>query len=222
MRLDDLYAAVDATLGGWLAALGFDQARSGEYIRLDDGGRDRIMIDPDGRRREIAVMLSYYPDAMLPVFKLANEAPEDQGFPCGPYLTPKVVSRRRRGWSYADLGRLTRSLGEIEAALKEVGLPWLKALRDPQRFAAEVDKNAVLPAALALELAGDFAGARRLYQEMYRRLRGIIDTEGTDESLLREMPRLFVFVCSKLGIEPERVDRFSRRSGYTYDGPRLP
>ena len=167
-------------------------------------------------------MLSYYPTAMAPVFALSTDAPEAQGFPCGPYLTPKVVTRRRRGWSFASVERLARSLVEIEAALKEVGLPWLETLRDPQVFSREVDKNAVLPAALAHELAGEFAEAQRLYEEMYRRLRGIIDSEGTDENVLREMPRVFVFVCSKLGIESDRVRRFSARSGYTYDGGRLP
>ena len=197
-----------------------ERVREGEYKRFEPAGNDRIQVDPDGRRHEFSVMLSFYPQAMEPVFSLSPDKP-DKGFPCGPYLTPKIVSQRRRAWSYGSAPKLESSLDAIVKALDEVGLPWLERLCDTQVFASEIDKHAVLPAALALELAGDRAAARALYEEMYRRLRGVIESEGTDENVFRERGRVFIFVCSKLGVEAERVERYSQRSGCSFQGPPL-
>src|SRR5215510_8238356 len=95
MRLDRVFAACDLELHGQLLRdHGFDVKRPGEYVRLEDSGRARIVIDPDMRRSVLSVLLSYYPAYMKPVADLMAGSKEDEGFPCGPYLHPRGVGVR--------------------------------------------------------------------------------------------------------------------------------
>lgn len=132
---------------------------------------------------------------------------EDRGLPVGPYLSGAGVSRRRYEMTYATPDALDKSLHQVRGRLEAFGLAWLQRLRDRAFYAAEVDPDALLDAALAYEPIGDLARARKTYDMMMDRFRQMFAF--ADESLvMKQMGRRFTFVAEKLGVEAERVGKF--------------
>jgi len=128
---------------------------------------------------------------------------EDQGFPCGPYLSPAGVLRREKYWSCKNVSALEKSLSHVKKCLIDIGLPWLESLRDPVIFANNVDPAAVLIAGLANEVAGNEDIAADYYREMYSRLTRIM-ASSSERQFLNEFARPFVFVTTKLGLDQEK------------------
>lgn len=217
MTVEELYAECDRQLGALLGQAGFRHAEPGEYLRTSEDGEDRILVDPDARKGRFAVLLSYYPAALRVVEELSDYSSEPRGFPCGPYLSPSGVGRREYLWPYKSQPSLQSSLESVKAALNDYGLPWLQELRDPKRFAAEVDKVAALYAAFAHERAGDTSNARRLYEEMYRRLTEGLKLGVSEADFLRTAGKKYIFVAKKLGVNDEQVERFQRQLGRMAD-----
>jgi hypothetical protein len=214
---EELYAECDRQLGVLLGQAGFRRVEAGEYLRNAADGEDRVLVDPDERKGRFAVLLSYYPAALRVVEELSDYSSEPRGFPCGPYLSPSSVGRREYLWPYMSQPSLQSSLDSVEDALKSHGLPWLEELRDSKRFAAEVDKVAALYAAFAHERAGDAGTAKRLYEEMYRRLTEGLKLGVTEAEFLRTAGKKYIFVAKKLGVNDEQVERFQRLLGSKSD-----
>jgi hypothetical protein len=216
LSIDDLYTAADRELAKVLLQEGFQSPQPGEYLRLDANGQDRILVDPDERKRGFSILLSYYPDDLRMIEEL-SDSNEPRGFPCGPYLSPAGVGRREYLWSYGSREHLRASLDSARAALAERALPWLQLLRDPSRFAEEVDPVAALYGAYAYERAGDSANARRLYEEMYRRLVGGLGVGVSETEFLRRAGKKYIFVAKKLSVDEVRVKRFEQQLSWSPD-----
>lgn len=219
MKGEELYRDFDRTVGLFLEQQRFRRVQPAEYERVCSEGRDRVMCDPDRRRRRFSVLLSFYPKYMEVIDELTDVHGEPRGFPCGPFLNPVGVSSSERFWS-AKLESLAGSLEDVVRCLKGVGIPWLAGLRDPVRFAHAIDRVAALPAAYAHEIAGDKAKARELYAEMHRRYVGIFAPKLSERGL-REFGKAYVFTCFKLGIDEERRKVFQDKLHYYPQGEAL-
>jgi hypothetical protein len=214
VKTADFRAAFDQEVGGFLRDSGFALRSVLDYRRdLPDGGFDRAAVDVHAGKLRFWVMLSHYP-AALRVLEELNPSGHELGFPCGPYLTPAGVFRKGGGWSFRNRDEASRSFDLVRLAITDIGLPWLGALRDPAVFLEAVDQHSLLAHALALEAVGDFARARARYSELQGRFISMIEENGTDRLVLRDMGKLFIFVCEKLGVERERVAFFRLRLGF--------
>lgn len=198
------YSEVEAAIGSSLEPNGFARTAPGEYRREGAEGEDVVAVDPDLRRGRFSLALCFYP-AWTAVIDMLSTPSAQRGFPCGPYLSPVGVGRREYFWPCKPGATLERSVASVKSALLQRGLPWLTDLRDPRNYAASVDPVAALYAAIAFEKAGDDSAARSFYQEVHRRMLGVLDRGGADEEFLRSAGRKYLFVARKLGIEDEVV-----------------
>jgi len=225
MSPDKLYRRCDEALLPFLGPKGFDRANPGEYVRKLEGGRDRILVSHGPRAKKFthfAVFMSYYPDALEPLFELVDFGDEDRGFLCGPYLNPVSVTPRPKYWGYRTAEALERSLKHVLECLENAGLPWLETLRDPKVFAASADPVAALPTGLANEVAGNFEKARESYREMYRRVHLILKDSRSEKDFVPKFGKTYVFVTAKLGIDTERREAVEEKLGYHPDIKPLP
>ncbi len=217
MTPDELFRYADQKLGPALSAEGFSVGQNGEFVRESSEGLDRVLLDTDSRKAKFYVGLSFYPAEMEVLTDFLGG--EDRGFPCGPYLTPAGVRRGKYRWSYQPQ-HLESSMKKVEELLQSVGLPWLRQLRNPEFFAAEVDPEALFDAGLAHERAGHHAKAGEIYLRLFDRFREMLSYAG-DDLVMRESGKRFIFVAEKLGVEPERVRRFREYHQYWRPIPRL-
>jgi hypothetical protein len=220
MTETELYQRSDEVLGPYLASKGFRAGEPGEYLRRTEFGNDRILVSRGAGNKaktHFLVAMSYYPDYLSIVEELVPLEAEDRGFPCGPYLSPAGVMRREKYWSCKDRDVMEKNLGHVLQCLDQVGLPWLKSLRDPRLFADNVDPVAALDAGYANEVAGNIEKAIASYEEMLRRMRLVLESKVDEAYLLKRVGRSFVFVAKKLGIEGERCEWFQRKLNYYPD-----
>jgi hypothetical protein len=102
---------------------------------------------------------------------------------------------------------------KMKEALQNHGLHWLQELRDPKRFASEVDPIAALYAGFAHERAGEIAAARERYEEMQRRLLAGMKLGISESEFIRTAGRQYIFVAKKLRTDSDRVQRFEQALG---------
>jgi len=213
----ELYRRCDEVLRPYFHSQAFKRGESGEYLRSTQSGNDRILVSrgPGSKgKTHFAVGMSYEPDYLKPVYDLVPLEGEDRGFLCGPYLNPAGVTARPKYWSYKDAASLERSLRHVLQCLEQLGVPWLKSLRDPKVLADNADPVAALPAGLANEIAGNVERAKALYQEMLRRYRLILQSATDECELLQTIGKPFVFVTAKLGVEPEKREWFEEKLNF--------
>jgi hypothetical protein len=208
----ELYQLSDAVVGGFLRRYGFERVQEGEYRREAAEGLDRLLIDTDDRKKKFSVFVSYYPSDM----EFLNDflRGEDRGFPVGPYLTQRGVSRRPYVWSYKTHGQAESSLRAAVRAFEEFALPWLSQLRNPSVYAASVDPDALLDVGAAYERAGDLVRARSAYQALYERFQTMLVQFG-EPLVMKEAGEQFIYIAEKLGRDKERAARFRAGVGYT-------
>jgi len=214
---EECYVQCDAVLGVFLAGEGF-AGSDGEYRREQPDGTDRVLVDADDRKKKFSVLLAYYPHALAILDDFIEG--EDRGFPCGPFLTPVAVTRRKHSWSYQPKKKFDQSLREVQLALETVGLPWLARLRDPNAYVAEIDPDALFDQGLANEWVGDQARARTAYLQLFERFQEMLSF-ASEELVMKEVGKQFIFVAAKLGREEERVRRFREHHKYWRPVPPL-
>ena len=62
MKTAQLYATSDRTVGAYLGGeRGFGIVQDGEYVRSDELGDDRVLIDPASGGGRFSVMMTFYP-----------------------------------------------------------------------------------------------------------------------------------------------------------------
>lgn len=168
MKPSNIYDAARVAVLPALAAVGFAEVEPGDYRRTHGAESDRVLLDPSRSAERFSVMLSYLPPYLSPAAELMEGSPEDIGFPCGPYLTPGGVFRRRSEFRSDIPEHLRASLKKAADALSVHGLPWLSRLRSVEFFLSQVDPDSTLDVALASEAAGRLAEARDAYLELVR------------------------------------------------------
>lgn len=222
MNEKNLYQTTDEIIGDFLDSYDFRIINEGEYIREENVGYDRILIDSiSGRKKIFSVMMCFYPQYFYPIYELVENSGEDQGFPCGPYLSPVGVTQREKYWSYKNKDQLNKSMIHVIECIKKVGLPWLQSLREPNEFVSEVDQNALLHAAFANEYVKNYKEAKNFYSEILNRYKAIIDKYGP-KTMTKFMKMEFVFVSSKLGEEKQQRANFEIELKYKSNFDPLP
>lgn len=208
----DVYRMADERIGTHLVEHGFERQQDGEYLRKSADGMDRILFDGDDRKSKVAVLAGYYPADLAFMDDFLHG--EDRGFPVGPYLSQHGMSSRPSAWSYATRERAEKSLAEIDRAIPQVTLPWLRDLRDPAKYAEAVDENALLYKAAAYERAGRLDLARQFYEALFERFRMML-AQFDEAMVMREAGQQFIYVAEKLGREQAIASRFREKLRYT-------
>jgi len=203
------YIAFDEGCGALLTAKGFTRHEAGDYSRVGEDGLDRLLVDERAGKGRFVVFMSYYPKDLEFVYKL-SDAKEPRGFPVGPYLGFNGVFNREYVWAGKSLELVKNAPPQIVLAIETYGLPWLDSLRDPVYFSQQVDKSAVLYAAVAFERAGFIEEAKQYYAVMYARLRAGLAGGVSEQQFIKIAGKRFAFVARKLGRDQELVGRTER------------
>jgi len=171
------------------------------FSRLVDRGEDVIAFDYGGREKNIAVLMSYYPEYLKVVEGLSAEKGKSRGFPVGPYLGSKYVTNKPKYWGFDSNEKIEKSTGLILLALESVGLPWLLRLRDKTYYADCVDEMALIYLGVANEFAGNLEIAEKAYKEIYERHVKLLNEYGLKDRVIKKIGKKYVFVCEKLKIK---------------------
>jgi len=220
-----LYQRCDEVLGPYLEAKGFRRWQPARYLRKVLGGEECVSVSkapPSKARTHFSVWISYEPDYMHALDDLYDVPKEDRGVLTPPYLTPVGATWRPKYWSHKNRDVLDRSLQHVIHCLEQSGFAWLESLRDPGVFAAMADPIAALDCGLANEIAGNLEQARQSYEDELRRFREILKMKLTEAQILEKCGKPFIFVATKLDVEPERVADFKRKLNYYPDIKPLP
>ena len=128
-----------------------------------------------------------------------------------PYLSSETMRTLPRWWPSRTASEFTESLSAVLPAYNAVGEPWLRALRDPLRYAREAEQMFAFIAALAWDAAGDPATAAKYYEEMVSRYEWIY----RDHETIAELPSFWeelLYVADRVGWESPVVKWIRQRS----------
>jgi len=201
MNVSKFKSILSNTIDVFLAEQGFSVKEAMLYSRDSVEGFDLIQLDYCAKKKNISVLMSFFPKYLEELFVIYARENEELGFPVGPFLNKVMVSSDPRYWSCKTEESAASSVSLIMEALKSTGLPWLEKLRDKKFYAGSVDKMALGYYGLANECAGNIDIAHDTYLRIIDRGRVMIDKYGISDGLIDEMGEEFLFACEKLNVE---------------------
>jgi len=210
MTKNEFTEVVRESAGIYLQQHGYIEMTDCEYQKKTEKGRDRFYFDYMPSKKNYAVMLSFYPVYMETVWELYDRRDNDfEGFPCGPYLTPVVISSSARYWKAKNKTVARESLNITCDAIDKIAFPWLDSLREPAAFASSLDTYAKVVKAFAFEHAGDKDKAFAIYEDYYLDAKKGLEEDGITSSFIRVVAKKYLFVAEKLGINEPILSEIS-------------
>lgn len=199
-RFDEMIAAI-------LLADGFIESQPYVFTRGSAPGQDVIYFDVEAA--SIIVQAAFQPNYMREIDELYAPTlqPKESALFAFSYLTPVCMTHRPKVYSCKLAAHRDRSFAMVAQGLNTHALRWLMSLRDPLQYADAVPRTAMMYVGRANEWAGRKELAMAAYEEDFRRhlvlwkdftFRAIVEGEGA---------RGFIYLCKKLGREPEKCER---------------
>lgn len=206
-RFDAFDRKFDAVVTPLLLERGFTETQPYVFTRPDADGHDFAYFDVEGR--SFIVYLGYKPRYMEEIDQLYAPSllplqPHTGG--CA-FLTPKCMTHRPKEFPCLPAARRDHSLALVVEGFETHALGWLASLRTPVCYADEAAPTATMYVGRANEVAGRLDRARDAYEEQMRRELACWDLVTFNKFVEHEGSRTFVYLCLKLGREPEKCRR---------------
>jgi hypothetical protein len=206
-RFDAFDKAFDRMVAPILAGAGFAETQPYVFTRADESGQDIAYFDVEAS--SMIVQVAFRPPYMDEIDDLYADtlaAKEPVVGACS-YLTPACMTHRPKVYSCRLASERDRSFAMIAKGLTTHSLAWLSSLRDPAQYADAVAPTTMMFLGRANEIAGRHDRGLAAYEEQWHRDQAVWEMSTFRAFVEHEGARVYVYLCLKLGREPERCAR---------------